>query len=353
MDALEPAAQAAVSQLLDEAEDAECLCLSDVSRIVDRFGLDDEAQHEIERRAQDRGLQLSDDCGNHARPATTYLNGQMASATTDALSLFLQEVRRHPLLSAEEEIALAKRIEDGDEAAKERMVLSNLALVVSIAKRYPQQEMTLLDLIQEGIFGLIRAAEKFDWRKGFKFSTYATYWIRQAIQRGMENKERAIRIPTNVLQRERRLQRAEKELAAELGRAPTDEEVAQRAELSLDQVVALRDMARTVTSLDKPVGDEGDATIGDLMAAEGSEPEEEVIVSLREQAIERALKHLPVKEREVVELRYGLDGVPHPVGVLETAKRLDLRQPEVRQLEKQALARLAAVRELEALREAA
>ena len=353
MESSEDRAKAAVTQLLDEAEERGCLNLSDLSELVARLELDGDAQTEIEQQAADRGIDVGDDCGRSV-PVTHYLNGDIAAATTDALSLFLREVRKHPLLTAEEEIELAKRIENGDDEAKERMVTSNLALVVSIAKRYPTDGMSLLDLIQEGIFGLIRAAEKFDWRRGFKFSTYATYWIRQAIQRGMENKERTIRIPTNVLQRERRLVRAEKELAAELGRQPTDEEVAARAELEVDEVAKLRDMARTVTSLDRPMGEAGEgAAFGDLLAGEGPMPEEEVHVSLREEAVKRALTALPDREREVVELRYGVDGVGKPVGVQETAKRLGIRQPEVRALERKALERLAGVREIEALREAA
>jgi RNA polymerase primary sigma factor len=213
--------------------------------------------------------------------------------------------------------------------------------------------MTLLDLIQEGIFGLIRAAEKFDWRRGFKFSTYATYWIRQAIQRGMENKERTIRIPTNVLQRERRVQRAEKELAGELGRPPTDEEVAQRAELTVGDVEALRGMARTVTSLDRPVGESGEAAFGDLLPSDAASPEEEVHVSLRESAVRRALAELSDREREVVQLRYGLNGDKQPATVPEIGRRLGLRQSEVRSLERRALEHLSTVREIEALREAA
>src|SRR3954451_23215289 len=279
----------AVTALLDQAEDSGSLCLADIATLVARLDLDDEAQGQIEDEARLRGLELTDDCGRDHMPATHYLNGELATTTTDALSLFLREVRRHPLLTASEEIELAKRIENGDEAAKERMITSNLALVVSIAKRYPTDGMTLLDLIQEGIFGLIRAAEKFDWRRGFKFSTYATYWIRQAIQRGMENKERTIRIPTNVLQRERRVQRAEKELQAELGRAPSDEELAARAELAMGDVEALRDMARTVTSLDRPVGEGGEAAFGDLLPSGAAPPEDEVHVSLREGAVRRAL----------------------------------------------------------------
>jgi RNA polymerase primary sigma factor len=345
--------RAAVTSLLDLAEEHGVLCLADVATLVGRLELDDEAQGLIEDEARTRGLELTDDCGRQRVPATHYLNGEMAGATTDALSLFLREVRRHPLLTAAEEVELAKRIENGDEAAKERMITSNLALVVSIAKRYPTDGMTLLDLIQEGIFGLIRAAEKFDWRRGFKFSTYATYWIRQAIQRGMENKERTIRIPTNVLQRERRVQRAEKELSAELGRAPTDDEVAARAELEPGDVEALRNMARTVTSLDRPVGETGETAFGDLLASDAPAPEEQVVVSLRQSAVRHALEGLSDNERAVVQLRYGLNGDTHPVGIQEIGRRLNLRQNEVRTLERRALERLSTVREIEALKDVA
>ncbi|HMJ37565.1 MAG TPA: sigma-70 family RNA polymerase sigma factor [Baekduia sp.] len=345
--------RAAVTTLLDLAEDDGVLCLADIATLVARLELDDEAQGQIEDEARTRGLELSDDCGRLRVPATHYLNGELAGATTDALSLFLREIRKHPLLSAAEEVELAKRIENGDEAAKERMITSNLALVVSIAKRYPTDGLTLLDLIQEGIFGLIRAAEKFDWRRGFKFSTYATYWIRQAIQRGMENKERTIRIPTNVLQRERRAQKAEKELSAELGRPPSDDEVAVRAELGVGEVEALRDMARTVTSLDRPVGEGEGTAFGDLLASAAPPPEEQVVVSLRESAVRHALEGLSDTERQVVQMRYGLNGDTKPVGIQEIGRRLGLRQNEVRTLERRALERLSMVREIEALKDAA
>jgi RNA polymerase primary sigma factor len=350
---LDDTQRTAVTALLDHAEEAGSLCLADISTLIARLELDDEAQGTIEDEARGRGIELTDDCGRDSVPATHYLNGDIASTTTDALSLFLREIRRHPLLTAAEEIELAKRIENGDEAAKERMITSNLALVVSIAKRYPTNGLTLLDLIQEGIFGLIRAAEKYDWRRGFKFSTYATYWIRQAIQRGMENKERTIRIPTNVLQRERKAARAEKELAAELGRAPTDAEVAARAELAIDDVEALRDMARTVTSLDRPMGEGGETAFGELLPSDGPAPEDEVVVSLRESAIRRALASLPERERAVVELRYGLDGDAAPVGIQEISRRLGLQQNQVRALERRALEHLSTLREIEALKEAA
>src|ERR1044072_5800011 len=244
---------AQLASLLESGEEQGCVNLSELDTLARRLEVDDEDLHALHEAFEARGINVSDDCGRTNIPQTDYGNGSLASATTDALGLFLNEIRRHPLLTAAEEVELAKRIEQGDAAAKERMINSNLALVVSIAKKYPQNELPLLDLIQEGIFWLIRAAEQFDWRRGFKFSTYATYWIRQAIQRGMENKERTIRIPTNVLQRERKAARAEKELAAELGRKPTAAEVAERVELALRDVEALKDMARTVTSLDRPV----------------------------------------------------------------------------------------------------
>ena len=186
-----------------------------------------------------------------------YDNAELATITGDTLQLFLRDVRRHPLLTAADEVDLAKRIEQGDLAAKERMINSNLRLVVSLAKRYQGQELSLLDLIQEGILGLIRASEKFDWRRGYKFSTYATFWIRQAIQRGLANQGRTIRIPVHIGQRERKIARAERELALEFGRAPTDAEIAAATDLTLEEVEETREVTRTVTSLDRPVGPEG------------------------------------------------------------------------------------------------
>ena len=185
---------------------------------------------------------------------STYVNGDLAVSTTDALQLFLNEAGRWPLLTKEEEVELAKRIERGDEEAKERMINSNLRLVVSIAKRYQGHGLSLLDLIQEGIIGLIRAVEKFDWRRGFKFSTYATWWIRQAVQRGVANKSRTIRLPVHIADREQQMARAERVLAPKLGRQPTEEEIAKQAKLPLKQVREVRQAARAITSLDKPLG---------------------------------------------------------------------------------------------------
>src|SRR5919109_5140500 len=203
-----------------------------------------------------QGIDLGDDCGRAGVEPTTFRNGELAAATTDALQLFLNEIRRYPLLTAAEEVELAKRVERGDMAAKERMINSNLRLVVSIAKKYQGEALPLLDLIQEGIFGLIRAAEKFDWRKGYKFSTYATFWIRQAIQRGIANKARTIRIPVHIGQRERKIARIERELATKLARQPSDEEISTESGVPLDQIEEIRAAGRAVTSLDRPLGEE-------------------------------------------------------------------------------------------------
>ncbi len=306
-----------------------------------------------DRTSRAQGIDLTDDCGREdAEPSTLYRNGELAAVTTDALQLFLNEIRRYPLLTAAEEIELAKRIEQGDLEAKERMINSNLRLVVSIAKKYQGQELSLLDLIQEGIFGLIRAAEKFDWRKGYKFSTYATFWIRQAIQRGLANKARTIRIPVHIGQRERKIVRAERELQAKLGREPTDAEVAAAAELPIEQVEEVREAARAVTSLDRPVGEEGETALGDLLESGAPPPDEEVQVSLAEETLRRTIELLPEQERNVIRLRYGMGG-QDPKPLRETGRQLGLSAERVRQLESKALKRLATARELEALREVA
>jgi RNA polymerase primary sigma factor len=216
---------APLATLLERGEENGCINLSELDTLARRLEVEDDDLPELHDAIEARGIDVSDDCGRSGVPPTDYGNGSLAANTTDALGLFLNEIRRHPLLTAAEEVELAKRIEQGDAAAKERMINSNLALVVSIAKKYPQNELPLLDLIQEGIFGLIRASEKFDWRRGFKFSTYATYWIRQAIQRGIENKARTIRVPTNIAQRERKIARTRRALSTKLGREPTDEEI--------------------------------------------------------------------------------------------------------------------------------
>jgi RNA polymerase primary sigma factor len=329
-----------------------CIDLSDLSEFVQELDLAEEDAHTLQDVLEERGYDVRDDCGRDRVQATAYLNDQLADRTTDAMSLFLQEVRRHPLLTREAEIELATAIERGDLRAKERLVNSNLRLVISNARKYQGQDLPLLDLIQEGILGLIRAAEKFDYRRGFKFSTYATFWIRESIQRAIANRARTIRIPVHIGQRERKIGRVARDLTARFGREPTDEEVAQAAELDVREVRETREAARVVTSLDRPVGEEEDSTLGALLPSEGRGPEEEVEISLREEALLRALERLPEREREVVKLRYGVGG-DDPKPLSETGRRLGISADRVRTLERRALAELAESRELEALRPAA
>jgi RNA polymerase primary sigma factor len=329
-----------------------CLTLSEINELAQALELNEDETDDLEAQVEELGIDVTDDCGRDAVAPTHYRNGELVAATTDALQLFLNEIRRYPLLTKTEEIELSKRIEQGDLEAKERMINSNLRLVVSIAKKYQGQELSLLDLIQEGIFGLIRASEKFDWRKGYKFSTYATFWIRQAIQRGLANKARTIRIPVHIGQRERKIARSWRDLAAKLGRDPTDEEVAADAELPLSQVEEVREAARTVTSLDRPVGEEGETALGDLLESGEPDIEEEVSVNLAEETLRRTIEELPEPERNVIRLRYGING-DDPQPLRETGRRLGLSAERVRQLESKALKLLATRRELEALREAA
>jgi RNA polymerase primary sigma factor len=338
-----------ITALLDQGEEAGCLEMSHINQVVERLDVSEEEVEQLYQRAQERDIEIKDDCGRE-RATSVYVNGDLAVATTDALQLFLNEAGRYPLLTAAEEIELAKRVERGDREAKDRMINSNLRLVISIAKRYQGHDLPLLDLIQEGIIGLIRAVEKFDWRKGFKFSTYATWWIRQAVQRGVANKSRTIRIPVHISEREQRLRRAERELRAKLGREPDEKEVAKAAKLPLKQVREVREAARAVTSLDRPVGEEGEASFGDLVAKEHAPPpEEEVRVSLGREALHRAIAELPDREREIVKLRYGLNGDRDPTSLEEIGRRMGLTRERVRQIEAEALERLAVNRELEAL----
>jgi RNA polymerase primary sigma factor len=341
-----------VNALIELGEREGCLELSEVARMVEEAELDEDDVERLYEEINQRGIELADDCARPTTAESTYVNGDLAESTTDALQLFLNEMGKYKLLTAEEEVELAKRIERGDKEAKDLMVNSNLRLVVSIAKKYQGHGLSLLDLIQEGIIGLIRAVEKFDWRKGFKFSTYATWWIRQAVQRGVANKAREIRIPVHIVDRERKIARAERELMAKLGRPPEEEEVAKAAKLPLKQVREVRQAARAVTSLDRPVGEEGDTSFGELVAGDTPTPEETLHVSLDQELLHRAVASLPDRYQEIVKLRYGLNGDTDPKSLEEIGRQLGLTRERVRQLEADALERLAVHREIEALRAA-
>jgi RNA polymerase primary sigma factor len=301
------------------------------------------------REIETRGIEVIDDTRVvEERPKEPPPPPPVVESTTDALQLFLREAGRHALLTAPQEVELAKKIERGDMNAKQHMIQSNLRLVVSIAKNYRNQGLPFLDLIQEGTLGLIRAVEKFDWRRGYKFSTYATWWIRQAVARALADKARTIRMPVHIVERLQKMNRAERILWTQLGREPTLEEIAEEANLSLQQAKEVKAAARASTSLDQPVGEQEDAVFGDFVAGDGPLPEEEVEISLRSEALRHALTALPWRERQVIVLRYGLVD-SEPKTLEEIGRRLGLTRERVRQVEVESLKRLSKLQEMQAL----
>ncbi|MEN3340731.1 MAG: polymerase primary sigma factor [Actinomycetota bacterium] len=338
---------------MEHGEEQGCVNMSAFNELVLELELDDEEISGLLEQLDERQIELTDDCARPDAAETQYVNTEVAAMTSDSLQLFLNEAGRYPLLTASEEVELAKRVERGDKRAKDVMINSNLRLVVSIAKKYQGHGLSLLDLIQEGIIGLIRAVEKFDWRRGYKFSTYATWWIRQAVQRGVANKSRTIRIPVHIVEREQKIARAERELVLQLERPPTDEEVAERAKLALKHVKETRAAARTVASLDKTIGDDSDTSFGELVAHEAGDVQEEVVVGLTEVALHEAVEELPDREKQVIKLRYGLDGEEDPKSLEQIGRELGFTRERVRQIETRALERLAQHREIAALSPAA
>jgi RNA polymerase primary sigma factor len=285
-----------------------------------------------------------------ARKTTTEVNAPDASG--DALGLFFRQASRYPLLTAAEEVELAQRIERGDLEAKDRMINSNLRLVISQARRFQGQGLPMGDLVQEGMLGLIRAVEKFDWRKGFKFSTYAVLWIKQSIQRGLSNSGTTIRIPVHIGQRERKVKKNERELAVKLGRQPTDAEIAEATALPEEQVREALELTKKLASLDQSVSEDGDTALGDLLPSERPQPEEEVVDALGNARVRELVGQLPDEERNLVTLRFGLAG-DEPASLREAGTQLGLSTQVTRRLEEQALRRLAQSDELAELRQAA
>jgi RNA polymerase primary sigma factor len=270
------------------------------------------------------------------------LDDETTEISTDALQLFLKDVGKVDLLTAAQEVELAKRIERGDHRAKQEMVEANLRLVVSIAKRYRNQGLPFLDLIQEGTIGLVRAAEKFDYRKGFKFSTYATWWIRQAVARALADKARTIRMPVHVVEKLNKIVRSERKLRAELGREPTAAEIARDLELGVEEVEAIRRTAQTPVSLEKPVGDDEESEFGHFITDESEPlPDEAAEVTLRKETLAQILGTLSTRERRVLELRYGLNG-EHPRTLDEVGRAFNVTRERIRQIENQSLKKLRA-----------
>jgi RNA polymerase primary sigma factor len=336
-------------QLMEAAEPTGAVRHSELAEVLEPLELGILETDAVYRELDHRGLEVIDDERREAAPPPPPPPAPVPQeTTTDALQLFLREAGRHPLLNAAQEVELAKRIERGDMDAKQTMIQSNLRLVVSIAKNYRNQGLPFLDLIQEGTLGLIRAVEKFDWRRGYKFSTYATWWIRQAVARALADKARTIRMPVHIVERMQKLNRAERTLWTQLGREPTLDEIAEEANLPVTQAHEVRAAARASTSLDQPVGEQEDAVFGDFVANEDPLPEETVEDSLRSEALAQALAVLSERERHVIILRYGLAD-SEPKTLEEIGRRLGLTRERVRQIETEALKHLAKLREMEAV----
>jgi RNA polymerase primary sigma factor len=335
-----------LQELVDSAEQTGSLRYADLAEVLEVLRLDPLETDAVYRGLEQRGIEIVEPQVEPQAPPPP--PQPVVETTTDALQLFLRDAGRHPLLTAAQEVELAKRIERGDGEAKQTMIQSNLRLVVSIAKNYRNQGLPFLDLIQEGTLGLIRAVEKFDWRRGYKFSTYATWWIRQAVARALADKARTIRMPVHIVERMQKLNRAERTLWTQLGREPTLEEIAEEANLPIAQAHEVKAAARASTSLDQPVGDTEDAVFGDFVAGDGPLPDEEVEVSLRCQALAEALDALSERERRVIILRYGLDDA-EPKTLEDIGRRLGLTRERVRQIETEALKRLARLREMESV----
>ena len=332
----------ALHDVLEDFEASGLIPEADLLAIAHEHELADDELAELRRELELRGITV-EETEEDATPkveAEADLDLAVTPMTTDSLQLFLNEIGRHSLLTAADEVELAKRVERGDESAKQRMINANLRLVVSIAKRYQGHGVPLGDLIQEGAIGLNRAVEKFDWRKGYKFSTYATWWIRQAVQRGVANQAKTIRIPIHVHERRHKAQRAARRLELELGRDPTTEELATATGLEPLHITEALAAAEASVSLNRQVGEGGDGELGDLFAdRESPDPAEVASESVYRDEVRAVLARLPERERRIVELRFGFDGGES--WTLEAiARELGLTRERVRQLEAHALGKL-------------
>ena len=343
-----------VKGLLAKGQQVGVLSYAEISKAMSELDLDESDVEELHGFLEKSEIELVEDIDpataasaqverapdkRGRRKAKTALDLK-PDMTTDSLQLFLKDIGKVRLLTAQEEVDLAKRIERGDLDAKQKMVESNLRLVVSIAKNYRNQGLPFLDLIQEGTLGLVRAAEKFDYRKGFKFSTYATWWIRQAIARALADKARTIRIPVHVVEKLNKIGRAERKLVTELGREPTADEIAEVTGIDPEEVDSIKRSAQAPVSLEKPVGDEEESEFGQFIADERAEsPYERAAEILTKEALREALENLSYRERRVLELRYGLGG-EHPRTLDEVGRTFNVTRERIRQIENQSLKKL-------------
>jgi len=315
--------------------------------------LEEETELDTEATPLDADADADAEADYYASPVEEVEERIDTEFSADSLQLFLKDVGRVDLLTAAQEVELAKRIESGDHRAKQEMVEANLRLVVSIAKRYRNQGLPFLDLIQEGTIGLVRAAEKFDWRKGYKFSTYATWWIRQAVARALADKARTIRMPVHVVEKLNKIMRTERKLRAEKGREPTDAEIALELDLTVEEVESIRRTSQTPVSLEKPVGDEEESEFGQFIEDEHTPlPEEAADTAFRAEALAKCLGSLNYRERRVLELRYGLNG-EQPRTLDEVGRAFQVTRERIRQIENQGLKKLRALAESNKLRDVA
>jgi RNA polymerase primary sigma factor len=333
-------------QLLESGRAAGKLSADDIAAALDELELDTTQLDEFYAALEEQQIEVVETVDDEAEVETN-------EVSTDTLQLFLKDIGRVPLLTAAQEVELAKRIERGDHAAKQAMVEANLRLVVSIAKRYRNQGLPFLDLIQEGTIGLVRAAEKFDHRKGFKFSTYATWWIRQAVARALADKARTIRMPVHVVEKLNKIVRTERTMRAKLGREPSSAEIGHELELNAEEVEQIRRSAQTPVSLEKPVGDEEESEFGHFLTDETQPlPDEVAEEAMRKEALRSILDSLSPRERRVLELRYGLDG-EQPRTLDEVGRTFNVTRERIRQIENQSLKKLRALADAGKLRNVA
>jgi RNA polymerase primary sigma factor len=338
-----PPAEGIFEALIAGAQESGQLGSDELAVAVDELELEQAQIDELYGKLDELQIEVVD--RDDAEP-----EAEAREVSTEALQLFLKDIGKVDLLTAAQEIELAKRIERGDHRAKQEMVEANLRLVVSIAKRYRNQGLPFLDLIQEGTIGLVRAAEKFDHRKGFKFSTYATWWIRQAVARALADKARTIRMPVHVVEKLNKILRTERKLRAERGREPSSEEIARELDLSLDEVEQIRRSAQTPVSLEKPVGDDEESEFGHFITDElAPQPEEVAEDVLRKEALVKILGTLSERERRVLELRYGLNG-EQPRTLDEVGRTFQVTRERIRQIENQSLKKLRALADSQKLR---
>jgi RNA polymerase primary sigma factor len=337
----------AAEALVRQGQEAGFLTAEEISLALDELGLEPGEVDEFYDTLEELQIDVVNEGADAAEPDLDFAVGEVS---TDSLQLFLKDIGKVPLLTAAQEVELAKRIERGDHTAKQQMVAANLRLVVSIAKNYRNQGLPFLDLIQEGTIGLVRAAEKFDYRRGYKFSTYATWWIRQAVARALADKGRTIRMPVHVVEKLNKIARTERKLLSEFGREPTSAELARELDIDIEEIDQIRRSAQAPVSLEKPVGDEEESEFGHFIADHSMpRPDEVAETTIRQETLRRALDMLSYRERRVLEMRYGLDGEP-PRTLDEVGRAFSVTRERVRQIEHQSLRKLQALAEAQKLR---